>query len=114
MKIYGIKTCGSVKKAMGFFEARGIAYEWIDFKQQKPTLSDLERWLKQSPIDRLFNAKSATYRALGLKELNLDEAGKKEWLLKDFRLIKRPVVELDNGAILVGFDESEYERIVNG
>lgn len=32
VKIYGIKNCGSVKKALNFLESKGIPYTLIDFK----------------------------------------------------------------------------------
>ncbi|NPA60888.1 MAG: arsenate reductase family protein, partial [Epsilonproteobacteria bacterium] len=54
--------------------------------------------------------KGTKYRMLKLKELNLDDEGKREWLCKENLLIKRPVIELDNGEVIVGFDEDEYKR----
>jgi arsenate reductase-like glutaredoxin family protein len=48
---------------------------------------------------------------LKLKELNLDEEGMKKWLCKENLLIKRPVIELDNGNVIVGFDEEKYKEI---
>jgi len=34
MKIYGIKTCGSVKKALKFFDDNEIEYEFVDIKKE--------------------------------------------------------------------------------
>lgn len=113
MKIYGIKNCTSVKRALSFFDSHKIAYDFIDLKLMNPLRSDLERWLKSHPIDLLFNAKSSTYRSLNLKELSLDDEGKIEWILKEPRLLKRPVIECKDGTILVGFDIKNYEKIFN-
>lgn len=109
MKIYGIKSCGSVKKALSFLESRKIPYEFIDLKLFHPTRPDIERWLKSLTISKIFNSQSATYRNLGLKELALDEEGKIEWLTKEPLLIKRPIIELGSGEVMVGFDLKEYE-----
>jgi len=111
MKVYGIKTCGSVKKALNFFEKKGIEYEFIDFKKTPVNCEKIEEWLKKVDINTLFNKKGTKYRQLKLKELNLDEEGMKEWLCKENLLIKRPVIELDNGDVLVGFDEEKYREI---
>ena len=111
MKVYGIKTCGSVKKALKFFNDRGIEYEFIDFKKTPVGCDKIDEWLKKVDIDTLFNTKGTKYRQLGLKELNLDVDGKREWLCKENLLIKRPVIELDNGEVIVGFDEKRYEEI---
>ena len=111
MKVYGIKTCGSVKKALKFFNDRGIEYEFVDFKKTPVGCEKIDEWLKKVDIDTLFNNRGTKYRQLGLKELNLDAAGKREWLCRENLLIKRPVIELDNGDVIVGFDEQRYEEI---
>jgi Spx/MgsR family transcriptional regulator len=111
MKIYGIKTCGSVKKALKFFNENGIEYEFHDFKKEPVGCDKIDEWIERVGIDVLFNNRGTKYRTLKLKELNLDENGKKEWLCKENLLIKRPVIELDNGNVVVGFDENKYKEI---
>jgi arsenate reductase-like glutaredoxin family protein len=32
IKVYGIKSCGSVKKALKYFQDNDLEYEFIDFK----------------------------------------------------------------------------------
>ncbi|GAB6074216.1 arsenate reductase family protein [Nautilia lithotrophica] len=111
MKVYGIKTCGSVKKALKFFNENGIEYEFHDFKKEPVGCDKIDEWIKKAGIDVLFNNKGTKYRTLKLKELNLDENGKREWLCKENLLIKRPVIELDNGDVIVGFNEDRYKEI---
>ena len=111
MKVYGIKTCGSVKKALKFFNDRGIEYEFIDFKKTPVGCDKIDEWINKVGVDVLFNKRGTKYRQLKLKELNLDENGKREWLCKENLLIKRPVIELDNGEVIVGFDEDKYKEI---
>ena len=111
MKVYGIKTCGSVKKALKFFNDRGIEYEFIDFKKTPVGCDKIDEWINKVGVDVLFNNRGTKYRQLKLKELNLDENGKREWLCKENLLIKRPVIELDNGEVIVGFDEDKYKEI---
>ena len=107
--VYGIKNCDSVKKALAFFKKHNIDYQLIDFKEQGVTLSKIQEWLQHTDIKTLFNSRSTTYRTLKLKELNLDEQQKMEYLAKEPLLIKRPVVEFD-GKVLVGFNEVIYTR----
>lgn len=111
IKVYGIKTCGSVKKALKFLNDREIEYEFIDLKKQKVDCDKIDEWLKKVDIETLFNKRGTKYRQLKLKELNLDEKGMKEWLCKENLLIKRPVIELENGEVIVGFDEEKYKGI---
>jgi Spx/MgsR family transcriptional regulator len=110
MKIYGIKTCGSVKKAMKFFKDNAIDFELIDFKKEHVGCDKIESWLQKTTIDTLFNNKGTKYRTLKLKDLNLDDEGKKQWLCKENMLIKRPVIEFDD-TLVVGFDEAKYSEM---
>ena len=108
MKLYGIKTCGSVRKATKFFKENNIEFEFIDFKKVNVGEKEIDKWLKKVSIDQLFNNRGTKYRTLKLKELNLDDNGKKDWLIKENMLIKRPVIEYGDDVI-VAFDEEEYK-----
>jgi len=110
IKVYGIKNCDSVKKALKFFKAHDLEYELFDFKTENLSCDKIAYWLEKTDIKTLFNARSTTYRNLKLKELHLDEEAQREWLCKENLLIKRPVVEF-NEDILVGFNQENYQRI---
>ncbi len=111
IKVYGIKTCGSVKKALKFFKDNAIEYEFIDLKKEPVSCDKIDEWLAKVDIDTLFNNRGTKYRTLKLKELNLDNDGKREWLCKENLLIKRPVIELENGDVVVAFDEEKYREL---
>jgi Spx/MgsR family transcriptional regulator len=108
IKVYGIKNCDSVKKALSFFKSHNLEYELNDFKTQKATCKEITYWLEHVDIKTLFNSRSTTYRTLKLKELNPDEDAKKEWLCKENLLIKRPVVEFKD-KVIVGFNSDIYK-----
>ncbi|MRI58488.1 MAG: arsenate reductase family protein [Epsilonproteobacteria bacterium] len=114
MKVYGIKTCGSVKKALKFLNDRGMEYEFVDFKKSPVGCDKIDEWIAKVGIEKLFNKRGTKYRQLGLKDLNLDENGMREWLCKENLLIKRPVIELDDGRVIVGFDEELYKEVFGG
>jgi Spx/MgsR family transcriptional regulator len=109
IEVYGIKNCGSVKKAIAFFKEHKLEYRLHDFKSETVSCEKIENWLTQTTINILLNTKGTTYKTLKLKELALDEAGQKEWLCKENMLIKRPVV-VNNGTLLVGYNEDIYIR----
>ncbi len=111
IKVYGIKTCGSVKKALKFFKENGIVYEFIDFKSEPVRCEKIDEWLSKVDMNTLFNSRGTKYRTLKLKESNLDDNGKREWLCKENLLIKRPVIELNSGEVVVGFDEERYREM---
>lgn len=110
VRVYGIKNCDSVKKALKFFEAHNIACELVDFKTTPVDCATINHWLQSVDIKTLFNTRGTTYRTLGLKALDLTDDEKASWLCKENMLIKRPVVEYD-GKVLVAFNQSMYEGI---
>ncbi|WP_300362296.1 arsenate reductase family protein [Hydrogenimonas sp.] len=111
MKIYGIKNCDAVRKAVRFFKSHNIDFDLVDFRVTPVSCETIDRWLKQVPVEKLFNTRGTTYRTLKLKELGLDDDGKREWLCKENTLIKRPVVETDDGRVVVGYNESIYKEL---
>ena len=110
MKIYGIPTCGSVRNARKFFKENDIELEFVDFKKTSVGCDEVDRWLEQIDLNVLFNNRGTKYKTLQLKELNLDELGKREWLCKENMLFKRPIIEF-NGKVVVGWDEEKYKEI---
>jgi len=113
IKIYGIKNCDSVKKAIKYFKKYNLEYTLIDFKETKVDEKIITTWLQQVAMNKLFNTRGTTYRTLKLKELNLDDNAKKVWLTKENMLIKRPVIEYHD-KVLVAFDEAIYDALFKG
>lgn len=107
MKVYGIKTCGSVRNALKFFKENNIEVEFIDIRKEEPDSSSIKTWIEKTDINLVFNSRGTKYRTLKLKELNLDENGKFEWLCKEPMLLKRPIIEF-NEKVIVGFKEEDY------
>ena len=110
IKIYGIKTCGSVRKAIKFCEENSLEFEFCDFRKEPLEEDKVRYFASKVDINLLFNNKGTKYRQLGLKELNLDSKGKLEWLIKDNMLLKRPVIEYKNDKVLCAFDEDIYKK----
>ena len=107
LKIYGIKNCDSVRKAIKYLKSNEIAYEFIDFRETPVEQSTINSWLKSTDIKTLFNTRGTTYRTLKLKALDLSDEDKQQWLAKENMLIKRPVITIDN-KVIVGYNESQY------
>ncbi|MEA3372119.1 MAG: arsenate reductase family protein [Campylobacterota bacterium] len=110
VKVYGIKNCDSVKKALKFFKTHNVSYELIDFKATPVDCATINQWLQSVDIKTLLNTRGTTYRTLGLKAMDLTDEDKAAWLCKENMLIKRPVVEYDENVI-VAFNQSLYEGI---
>jgi len=111
MTIYGIKTCSTVGKARKFMKEHDINFDFVDYKVESVCEEKIREWLTQLDINLLFNNKGKKYRDLGLKELDLDDEGKIEWMAKENYLLKRPVIEYGEGKVHVAYDEEIYRKI---
>ncbi len=112
VKIFGIPNCGSIKKAKTFFEEKGIAYQFHDYKKLGIDEDHLQKWSKEFGWGKVLNRKGLTWRNLDetLKhEVDNEDAAIK--LMKDnTSTIKRPVIESSKGNT-IGFDEETYENL---
>jgi len=107
LKIYGIKNCDSVRKAIKHLKEYDIPYEFIDFRETAVTETTVSQWLEHADIKTLFNTRGTTYRTLKLKELNLSDEDKQLWLTKENMLIKRPIITFGN-EVIVGYNRDKY------
>ena len=110
IKVYGIKNCDSVKKAIKFLKDHNLEFTLQDFKTDPVAQDKIEYWAKSVEMKQLFNTRGTTYRTLKLKDLNLSDEQKLSWLAKENMLIKRPVIEYNSDKVLVAFDESTYKK----
>lgn len=112
VKIYGIPNCGSVKKARTFFEERGIAYDFHDYKKEGIDESHLQKWTEEFGWEKVLNRKGLTWRNLDekLKQETVDQQTAIKLMLSNNSAIKRPVITSDKGNV-IGFDQQEYESI---
>ncbi len=106
--------CSTCKKARKWLDDHGIAYTSRHIKENNPTYEELKLWLERSglPIKKFFNTSGQQYKALGLKDrlpgMSVDE--QLQLLATDGMLVKRPVVVTEDGIILTGFREAEWEQ----
>ena len=111
MTIYGIKTCGSVRKAIKFCNDNNIKFTFHDFRKEPLTESAVRNFASKVDVNLLFNNKGTKYRDLKLKELNLDDEGKLNWLIKENMLLKRPVISYGDNEVICAFDEERYKTL---
>jgi Spx/MgsR family transcriptional regulator len=107
--IYGIKNCDTMKKARAWLDKRGIAYAFHDYKTQGIERERLERWEKKVSWETLLNRAGTTFRKLPDKDKTAINTNKAlSLMLTQPSMIKRPVLELSGGKLLVGFSPELY------
>ena len=111
--IYGIKNCDTMKKARAWLDKRGVEYEFHNYKAAGIERDRLERWCKKVGWETLLNRAGTTFRKLPDKDKAALNAGKAMALmLHQPSMIKRPVLDLGGGKILVGFKPEVYAEAV--
>lgn len=111
--VYGIPNCNTVKKARIWLEARGVTYEFHDYKKKGVSREKLDQWMAQLPWEKLLNRSGMTWRKLSDKQkseiITPDAAA--GLMQSSTSIIKRPLVENADGRVIaLGFSEKEYEE----
>ena len=111
MKMYGIPNCNTIKKAKNVLTAKGIDFEFHNYKKDGMDKQTLQNWVKQVGWEVLLNRRGTTFRQLSdTDKANIDESKAIALMLAHPSMIKRPV--LDTGdKIIVGFDEAVYAAL---
>ena len=112
INIYGIKNCDTMKKARAWLDDHGVEYDFHDYKTAGIERVQLERWAKKAGWETLLNRAGMTFRKLPDKDKDdLTEKKATALMLAQPSIIKRPVLELSGGKLLVSFKPEQYETI---
>ena len=96
MKVYGIRNCDTVKKAMRALEAGGCAPELVDIRESPLEEADMKRFFAEFGA-ALVNRRSTTWRGLDAAARAGDPV---RLVLAHPTLMKRPVIEEDDRLTL--------------
>lgn len=108
-RIYGIKNCDTMKKALAWLDAAGIAYEFHDYKKAGIDSDTLARWTKAVGYETLINKRGTTWRKLTPEQQDIASDSVAIALMQaQTSVIRRPVVESADGELLVGFDPAAF------
>ena len=111
--IYGIKNCDTMKKARAWLDKAKVDYVFHDYKSAGIEKAKLETWAKKAGWEVLLNKAGTTFKKLPDKDREgLTEAKAIKLMLAQPSMIKRPVLELPGGKLLVGFKPEQYEAAV--
>ena len=112
--LYGIPNCDTVKRARDWLTTHGVAHEFHDFKKAGVPADRLAAWVAAAGWERVLNRKGTTWRKLPqTQQASAVDAATAQAVMRDqASVIKRPVVEWDDGRITVGFDADDWEARV--
>jgi arsenate reductase len=109
--IYGIKNCDTMKKARAWLDKQGVDHAFHDYKTAGIAREKLEGWAKKAGWETLLNRAGTTFKKLPEKDKDgLTEQKALALMLAQPSMIKRPVLELPGGKLLVGFKPEQYNE----
>ncbi|MBX2810053.1 MAG: ArsC family reductase [Cellvibrionaceae bacterium] len=112
MTLFGIKNCDTVKKARRWLDARSIAYEFHDFRENGLDRIQLMQWLDELGWETLINKRSTSWKALDdTTKSTLNQDNVIPLILKTPTLIKRPLLDTGKGRHL-GFNAEAYQQLL--
>lgn len=112
--IYGIKNCDTMQKAFKWLDARGVAYDFHDYKRAGVTTAQLARWCGAAGWQTVLNRSGTTFRKL--PEVDKQELTQEKaitLMVAHPGMIKRPVLEAD-GKLEIGFKPERYATLFDG
>lgn len=114
--VYGIPSCGTVKKARAWLADAKLAHTFVDLRETPPSRAQVEAWVAAFGTKALRNTSGGSYRALGPEKDGWDDARWTDAFAADPMLIKRPVVENGGRAVIVGWTlaDEDLRRRVRG
>lgn len=109
--IYGIKNCDTMKKARAWLEKHGVEYAFHDYKTAGIDRERLEKWSKKVGWETLLNRSGTTFKKLPDKDKDgVTEKKALALMLDQPSMIKRPVLDLGGGKLVVGFKPEIYDQ----
>jgi len=113
LRIHGIKSCDSCRKARKWLESQSLDHDWIDLRESPLSRAHVERWLDALGPEALVNRRSTSWRALEKDDRpDLDSPAVVDLLVEHPTLIKRPLFERD-GDFRTGFGDDQRQWLLN-
>ena len=102
-------TC---RKAKELLSQKDVEINERDFFKNPFSRTEIEELLQGRPATEMFNFRSPSFKKFGLVQESLSDSEIIDLMLKEPRLVRRPVVRMDN-KVFFGADKSVLERLVN-
>ena len=110
IQIIGTKKCSETRKAVRFFQERGLKAHFMDLNERAVSPGELDSILRKFRADDLIDTKSASYVKKGFAWREYDP---REEILADPGLMRTPVIRSE-GRITLGYDPDTWTKWLKG
>ncbi|MDF1791336.1 MAG: Spx/MgsR family RNA polymerase-binding regulatory protein [Thalassobaculaceae bacterium] len=111
--VWGLKNCDTCKKARTWLEGRGATFAFKDVRADGLTVDQITNWLATVGGEVLINRRGTTWRGLPPEIQAAADGDDSAIALMQANpaLIKRPIFETDDGAVIVGFSKKQQDAL---
>ncbi|EHJ93788.1 Spx/MgsR family RNA polymerase-binding regulatory protein [Vreelandella boliviensis] len=111
LTLYIIDNCDTCRKARKALDEKALLYKTHDLRKEGLSAALLEHILHRVPLVDVINKRSKTWRELSDDEKDYDANSARQLLMKHPTLLKRPLLEVDDSTILVGYRDGDYDKL---
>ena len=112
VKFYCWVKWNTCRKTKEFLSQKNVEINERDFFKNPLNQSEIEELLQGKPASEMFNFRSPTFKKLGLERDKLSDKELIALMLKEPRLVRRPVVRID-GKVYFSADKSFLEGLIS-
>ena len=107
LRLYGLTKCSTCKKAVAWLDERKIGRTFSDVRENPVTKEQVAAWSKAlGGWEKMINRAGYTWRGLPPQETaNLTEVKAVALAVRNPSLIRRPLIEHEDGRVTVGFSK---------
>lgn len=113
LKLYGLNKCTTCRKAIAWLDERDRAHSFSDVRDEPVTKEQVARWSTAlGGWEKMINRAGYTWRGLPASEtVNLTEAKAVTLAAMHPSLIRRPLIEYNDGRVTVGFSKKVQDKL---
>ena len=107
LKLFGLRNCTTCQKAMAWLDQQNVAYSFVDVREDGVGEAKVAQWSKAvGGYEKLINRAGLTWRGLRPSDIaDLNEQKAVALAAKNPSLIRRPLIEHQNGVVTTGFSD---------
>jgi arsenate reductase len=103
IKVWHNSRCGKSRDGVKYLEAKGVKFEIFEYLKTDLKASDIKKLISQlgiTEIRDMMRTKEAAYKENNLKDSSLTQDEIIDVIIKNPKLIERPVVINNNKAVI--------------
>lgn len=100
LNIYSIKNDPETDKLLQILEEHEVPMTFFDHRDHPPEDEQILKWAEFMGQDYPFDGRSTLWKKSERMFMRLEQEDRLIWIRKHYHIIKRPIIEDENGEIL--------------